>query len=88
MVYPVDKLKEDLLLDALKCMIFLAKEQLISSPQKLEILVFPPQKLNIEQNFHVLYLYGLMIEYFQPQELIDKMMPKLQLYLNDIELFD
>ena len=35
LVYPVDKLKEDLLLDALKCTIFLVKEQLISSPQKL-----------------------------------------------------
>jgi hypothetical protein len=35
LVYPVDKIKEDLLLDSLKCMIYLVREQLVSSPQKL-----------------------------------------------------
>lgn len=88
LVYPVDKIKETLLLDALKCMIYLVREQLITSSQKLEILIFPPQKLTIELNFHVLYLYGLMIEHMSPQELLEKMMPKLQLYLNDIDLYD
>lgn len=29
-----------------------------------------------------------MIETIQPQDLIEKMMPKLQLYLNDLELYD
>jgi hypothetical protein len=66
LVYPVDKVKESLLLEAIKCMIHLVREQLVTSPQKLEILIFPPQKLSIELNFHVLYLYGLMIEYMPP----------------------
>jgi hypothetical protein len=29
-----------------------------------------------------------MIESYPPLELLEKMMPKLQLYLNEIELFD
>jgi hypothetical protein len=29
-----------------------------------------------------------MIECFQTQDLIEKMMPKLQLYLNELELYD
>ena len=35
LVYPVDKVKESLLLDALKCMIHLVRENLLQSPQKL-----------------------------------------------------
>ena len=46
LVYPVDKVKESLLLNALKCMIYLTREQLLCSPQKLDIIIFPPQKLS------------------------------------------
>ena len=69
-------------------MIFLVRESLVSGYGKLESLVYDPLKLSIEANFHVLYLYGLMIESFPPLELLDKMMPKLQLYLNEPEVFD
>jgi hypothetical protein len=69
-------------------MIFLVRESLVLGYGKLESLVYDPLKLSLEANFHVLYLYGLMIESFPPLELLDKMMPKLQLYLNEPEVFD
>jgi hypothetical protein len=60
----------------------------LTSYTKLEAILYEPLKLNVEINFHVLYLYGLMIESFQPLELLDKMMPKLQLYLNEPDIYD
>jgi hypothetical protein len=88
LAFPLSKIKESLLLDGLKCMIFLVRENLLTSYAKLESIIYEPLKLSIEANFHVLYLYGLMIESFQPLELLDKMMPKLQLFLNELEIYD
>lgn len=88
LAFPIGQMKEGLLLDGLKCMIFLVRENLLTGYSKLESLVYNPMKLTIEANFHVLYLYGLMIESFPPLELLEKMMPKLQLYLNEPEVFD
>jgi hypothetical protein len=88
LAFPVAQMKEGLLVDGLKCMIFLVRENLLTGYAKLENLVYDPLKLTIEANFHVLYLYGLMIESFPPLELLDKMMPKLHLFLNEPEVYD
>lgn len=70
LMFPVGQMKEGLLVDGLKCMIFLVREGLISGCSKLESLVYNPLKLTIEANFHVLYLYGLIIEAMPPLELL------------------
>lgn len=53
--------KQPFLLEGLKCMIYLLRENLVASPAKLEAIIFSPLQLSIELNFHILYLYGLMI---------------------------
>ena len=58
----------------------------MSGMSRLEILIFDPHKCSVEVNFHILYLYGLMIENINAVELLEKMMPKLGLYLSDLEL--
>lgn len=57
-------------------------------PIRLDALTFAPLRLTIEANFHVLYLFGLMVESFPPLELLDRMMPKLKPYLIESDLFD
>lgn len=80
--------KESLLLSALKCMIYLVREGLLTSYHKLEGLAYDPLKYCLETNFHILYLYGLVVESLPPQELLGKVMPKLQLYLNELDVPD
>jgi hypothetical protein len=44
---PVAQMREGMLLDGLKCMIFLVRENLLSGYGKLETLVYDPIKLSI-----------------------------------------
>lgn len=47
LAFPINQIREGLLLDGLKCMIFLLREGLISGCSKLESLVYNPLKLTI-----------------------------------------